>query len=380
MEPEAFCLRLDEFTEVVVSPKTRNVATSNKDQQSSILETNIRSNAHNLSSEGLQNTQGNKGQIVDSSLNGVRRKSPSGGSLLSYDDTITEKDGANKAVETDFISRVTGYVRSLFVRTVDQDHAIDCGSNFNVTTSHTAQLEHTSVSGDISKTAASTICIERFTKTDIDLYLRVQPEMEVDVFNDCSSCETEVSEHSNMTYYSRQPSTVFVDFASLPRSILQEFSHHFSIFPPPNGTVVKNVLIKKISSPKERGSQINDMGNRKETTDTSQQKESRETGSVQSERMNPSNSCWIVRMVVMSCKTSYSVDHCTSEMIGNKDVLPKHIALSQELRLVLGANDFSLVKLESISHSPSNVQGIILHPFGNTGQKVSDWILPLATF
>lgn len=51
-------------------------------------------------------------------------------------------------------------------------------------------------------------------------------------------------------------------------------------------------------------------------------------------------------------------------------VLPGHVVMSRELSQLLNTRDLSLVKIQNISHGPSEIQGIILHPFGDTEQKV----------
>jgi len=51
-------------------------------------------------------------------------------------------------------------------------------------------------------------------------------------------------------------------------------------------------------------------------------------------------------------------------------VLPGHIVMSRELSHLLNTRSLSLVKIQNISHEPSDIKGIILHPFGGTEQKV----------
>ena len=51
-------------------------------------------------------------------------------------------------------------------------------------------------------------------------------------------------------------------------------------------------------------------------------------------------------------------------------VLPGHVVMSRELSQLLNTRSLSLVKIQNISHEPSDIKGIILHPFGDTEQKV----------
>lgn len=51
-------------------------------------------------------------------------------------------------------------------------------------------------------------------------------------------------------------------------------------------------------------------------------------------------------------------------------VLPGHVVMSKELLQLLGTRDLSLVKIQNICYGPSDIQGVILHPFGDTEQKV----------
>ena len=70
---------------------------------------------------------------------------------------------------------------------------------------------------------------------------------------------------------------------------------------------------------------------------------------------------WIVTMVMTSSK---------KELVMAKHVLPGHIGMSRDLQHLLGIKDLSLVKVQSVSCGPSNIKGIILHPFEDTDQKV----------
>lgn len=80
--------------------------------------------------------------------------------------------------------------------------------------------------------------------------------------------------------------------------------------------------------------------------------------------------CWIVRMVMTSCINSAIIKQKSHNLGVAEHVLPGHVVMSRELSQLLNTRDLSLVKIQNISHDPSDVQGIILHPFGDTEQKV----------
>ena len=79
---------------------------------------------------------------------------------------------------------------------------------------------------------------------------------------------------------------------------------------------------------------------------------------------------WIVRMVMTSSMNSVAIKQKSCEMGVAEHVLPGHVVMPKELSQLLGTKDLSLVKIQNISHEPSDIQGIILHPFGDTEQKV----------
>lgn len=53
-----------------------------------------------------------------------------------------------------------------------------------------------------------------------------------------------------------------------------------------------------------------------------------------------------------------------------KPVLPGHIGISRDLQHLIGAKDLSLVKVQNVSHGPSDIKGIILHPCEDNEDKV----------
>jgi len=81
--------------------------------------------------------------------------------------------------------------------------------------------------------------------------------------------------------------------------------------------------------------------------------------------------CWIVRMVMTSSINSATMTHKSHDLGVAKHVLPGHVVVSRELSQLLNTRDLSLVKIQNITHEPSDIKGIILHPFGDTEQKVT---------
>ena len=75
-------------------------------------------------------------------------------------------------------------------------------------------------------------------------------------------------------------------------------------------------------------------------------------------------------MVMTSSQSSAPPKHNSCQLGITSHVLPGHIAISRELRHLLGTKDLSLVKIQSVSYEPSDIKGIILHPFGDAEPKV----------
>ena len=75
-------------------------------------------------------------------------------------------------------------------------------------------------------------------------------------------------------------------------------------------------------------------------------------------------------MAMTSCISSGAMKQKSLDLGVAEHVLPGHVVMSRELSQLLNTRDLSLVKIQNISHEPSDIQGIILHPFGDTEQKV----------
>lgn len=75
-------------------------------------------------------------------------------------------------------------------------------------------------------------------------------------------------------------------------------------------------------------------------------------------------------MVMTSSINSAVIEQKSDELGVAEHVLTGHVVMSKELSQSLGTKDLSVVKIQNISHEPSDIQGIILHPYGDTEQKV----------
>lgn len=75
-------------------------------------------------------------------------------------------------------------------------------------------------------------------------------------------------------------------------------------------------------------------------------------------------------MVMTSSESSTLIKQKSREPGMAEHVLPGHITVSRELRHLLGIEDLSLVRIQNVSYGPSDIKGIILHPFGDTEQEV----------
>ena len=80
--------------------------------------------------------------------------------------------------------------------------------------------------------------------------------------------------------------------------------------------------------------------------------------------------CSIVKMVMTSSRYSAAIKQKSHDLGVAEHVLPGHVVMSKELSQLLNTRDLSLIEIQNISHKPSDIQGIILHPFGDTEQKV----------
>ena len=238
LEPCTNCVRLDEFTEVVVSPKTRDTKNAKQGPVSS----------SQFTSQTISQTSG----IPDSAQQLAETSGRS----------VVDTEEQSRVIDTGLLSRFSSYFHTLFYA-----HGSKSVTNENQTLeplqSSEPQLASTSNDGNAIRTFASTSQLDEnvLGETDFDMCLRVQPELSM-------------ARNISKSKYAIQPSAVFVDFASLPLEVLKSWTCNLDFFPPADGTIVKTVQITKLQSPKERATvssnaaTVNRVPNSQENTDS----------------------------------------------------------------------------------------------------------------
>ena len=221
-------MRLDEFTEVVVSPKTRDTKSVKQGSVSS----------SQFTSQTISQTAG----IPDSAQQLVETSGLSDGNsqLSTTARSVVDTEEQSRVIDTGLLSRFSSYFHTLFYA-----HGNKSVTNENQTLeplqSSEPQLAGTSNDSNAIRTFASTSQLDEnvLGETDFDMWLRVQPELSM-------------ARNISKSKYAFQPSTVFVDFASLPPKVLKSWTCNLDFFPLADGTIVKTVQITKLLSPKER--------------------------------------------------------------------------------------------------------------------------------
>ena len=237
-------MRLDEFTEVVVSPKLRHFSPSKDLQQNSIASTN-----HDI-------TQGSNevGGIADSKQQTSLTTSPSDPSVTNANSQLSAtassfaaSDEHVKGVDHGLISRLSGYLQNLLYGIDDES----CGgeNQTSFTRKEIPSREENLRTSESSLDSTPKLGNNVLKETEFEMCLRVQPELTMDSIE---SDKMHLSKSICMNYYSLQPSAVFVDFASLPPLVLKSWTCNLESFPPSDGTMVKAVQISKLLSPMER--------------------------------------------------------------------------------------------------------------------------------
>ena len=238
LEPCTNCVRLDEFTEVVVSPKTRDTKSV---KQGSVT-------SSQFTSQTISQTSG----IPDSAQQLAETSGRS----------VVDTEEQSRVIDTGLLSRFSSYFHTLFYA-----HGNKSVTNENQTLeplqSSEPQLASTSNDSNAIRTFASTSQLDEnvLGETDFDMWLRVQPELSM-------------ARNISKSKYAIQPSAVFVDFASLPPEVLKSWTCNLDFFPPADGTIVKTVQITKLLSPKERttassnAATVNRVPNSQENTDS----------------------------------------------------------------------------------------------------------------
>ena len=250
LEPCTNCVRLDEFTEVVVSPKTRDTKSV---KQGSVT-------SSQFTSQTISQTSG----IPDSAQQLVEASGLSDGNRWPSTTarSVVDTEEQSRVIDTGLLSRFSSYFHTLFYA-----HGNKSVTNENQTLeplqSSEPQLASTSNDSNAIRTFASTSQLDEnvLGETDFDMWLRVQPELSM-------------ARNISKSKYAFQPSTVFVDFASLPPKVLKSWTCNMDFFPPADGTIVKTVQITKLLSPKERttassnAATVNRVPNSQENTDS----------------------------------------------------------------------------------------------------------------
>ena len=243
-------MRLDEFTEVVVSPKTRDTKSV---KQGSVTSSQFTSHTISQTSGIPDSAQ----QLVEASGLSDGNRQPS-----TTARSVVDTEEQSRVIDTGLLSRFSSYFDTLFYA-----HGNKSVTNENQTLepsqSSKPQLASTSNDSNAIRTFASTSELDEnvLGETDFDMWLRVQPELSM-------------ARNISKSKYAFQPSAVFVDFASLPPKVLKSWTCNLDFFPLADGTIVKTVQITKLLSPKERttassnAATVNRVPNSQENTDS----------------------------------------------------------------------------------------------------------------
>lgn len=230
---------------MVVSPKTRTFSWPKKEQQVSIpsgkdgkTSGSSQANGRDAEQEHAMTNTASASRFGNGDSQFLSAAGPSSGTNLGEQ---------NNASNTDFMSRFSGYLRTLFYT-----HDGENSASENKTSESPAQEESTLNEENWTTFSTSTQSTGThdeniFSEIDFDMCLRVQPELTMLVTK-----SNEMNKSRSINHYSLQPTVVFVDFVSLPPLVLKSWTRNLATFPPPDGTVAKTVQISRLLSPKER--------------------------------------------------------------------------------------------------------------------------------
>ena len=157
----------------------------------------------------------------------------------------TNLEEQNNPTNSDFISRFSGYLRTLFY---NQDEEKSTSESISLAQEESALNEDNWKTFSTSAQSSGTHDGNIFSEIDFDMCLRVQPGLTMSVTNLNETNKSTFIDHNNFL----QPTMVFVDFTSLPPLVLKSWTRNLAQFPPPDGTVVITVQISRLLSPKER--------------------------------------------------------------------------------------------------------------------------------
>lgn len=366
LDPAVDCLRLDEFTEVVVSPKTRSFSPLEDPQQAPFAQGN--DHLSSASEEQPLFESALSDQCIGDNDTEVAKANS------SCSDTEEHADLA----ETSLMSRFSVYLQTLLYG--HKQSSVDENESHSLADGSTQQLTTVGSSFEVSPKHNDDVVKE----TEFCMCLRVQPEFTID---NIKSKKTPLSKSLSMrctslqhslSFYSLQPLAVFVDVSSLPPLVYKSWTDNLELLPPGNGTVVKTMQICRLQSPKERSS-LSHTSNTKthdgfSNSDVEASNHSSPVGEETDEESNDVSlhSC-IVAMVMTSSDNTIRFEQGFCEVGQAEHVLPGHVIVSKDLCQLLDLKDLSLVKLQSISYGPAEINGIVLQPFENTRLKnISD--------
>ena len=238
-------MRLDEFTEVLVSPKTRTFSQPKKEQQVS-------------SAPGKVGTTSGSNQATnrDAGQEPMMKNTASSSRCGNRDNQVLSAAGSssstnleehNNPAKSDFMSRFSGYLRTLFYNQDEENSTSENPTSKSPSQEESALNEDNWTTFSTSTQSSRTHDESNFSDIDLNMCLRVQPELTKHVIN-LNGANKSTSVNHNIL----QPTTVFVDFASLPPLVLKSWTCNLAQFPPQDGTVVKTVQISRQLSPKEK--------------------------------------------------------------------------------------------------------------------------------
>lgn len=264
-----------------MSPKTRTFSQPKKEQQVSIAPgkdgTSSRSSQANNRDTEQEHTMTNTASASRFGNSDNQVLSAAGSS------SSTNLEEQSNPTNSDFMSRFSGYLRTLFYNQEGDKSTSENQTSKSPVQEKSTLNEDSWTTFSTSMQSSGTHNENIFSEIDLNMCLRVQPELTMHVTN-----LNETSKSTPVSHNFLQPTTVFVDFASLPPLVLQSWTCNLAQFPPPDGTVVKTVQISRLLSPKERAaSRTSNLGpsSRENPGSKSQDSTNRE-----SEPSEPSNS------------------------------------------------------------------------------------------
>ena len=176
----------------------------------------------------------------------------------------------NYPANSDFMSRLSGYLRTLFYNQDGENSVSENQTCKSPVQAESALNEENWTTFSTSAQSTGTQNKNILSEIDINMYLRVQPELIMQVTK-----SNETNKSTSINHNLLQPTTVFVDFVSLPPLVLKSWTRNLATFPPPDGAIVKTVQISRLLSPKERAaSQTSSVGPRSQENPGSKSQDS----------------------------------------------------------------------------------------------------------